>query len=293
MEVDDILHGAVDAFGCELGRRLLAAYALGSTAHGGFSPLVSDIDLGLVVADPLEPGDAVAIQAVADAQRTGGSALASRLSVFWASPAIFRGEGQGGRFPALDRLDLIENGRLLAGSDVRDRLPRPSARDLLVDGAEFALEFLAGTPVPSLAAAAGLGSMAPATEDAVREVCDPSLLLAAGTRRLTKLSLFPVRFQFTAATGRAGSNAEAVTWYLDQDPAPAAALVRAALTWRQAPPADATAAPLLREQLPALYLQYIDDHIERLTAAEQPVLVQGFTQWRTRLLRELAAASGR
>jgi hypothetical protein len=254
--------------------------------------LVSDIDLGLVVADPLGPGDASAIQAVADAQRTRGSALASRLSVFWGTPAILRGEEQGGRFPALDRLDLIEHGQLIAGSDVRDRLPRPSARDLLVEGAEFALEFLAGTPVRSLATAAGLGSMTPATEDAVREVCDPSLLLAAGPRRLTKLALFPIRFLFTAATGRAGSNAEAVTWYLDHDPAPAAALASAALTWRKAPPADVTAAPLLRDQLPRLYLQYIDDHIERLTAAEQPVLVQGFMHWRTRLLRELAAAGG-
>jgi hypothetical protein len=168
MEADDILHGAVDAFGRELGQRLLAGYALGSMAHGGFSPLVSDIDLGLVVADPLGPGDASAIQAVADAQRTRGSALASRLSVFWGTPAILRGEEQGGRFPALDRLDLIEHGQLIAGSDVRDRLPRPSARDLLVEGAEFALEFLAGTPVRSLATAAGLGSMTPATEDAVR-----------------------------------------------------------------------------------------------------------------------------
>ncbi len=38
-----------------LGPRLVAAYALGSLAHGGFSPLVSDVDLGLVLTDPIEP----------------------------------------------------------------------------------------------------------------------------------------------------------------------------------------------------------------------------------------------
>jgi hypothetical protein len=32
--------------------RLLAAYALGSLAHGGFSPLVSDVDFGLVLERP-------------------------------------------------------------------------------------------------------------------------------------------------------------------------------------------------------------------------------------------------
>jgi predicted nucleotidyltransferase len=35
--------------------RFVAAYALGSLAHGGFRPLVSDIDIGFVLADPLLP----------------------------------------------------------------------------------------------------------------------------------------------------------------------------------------------------------------------------------------------
>jgi hypothetical protein len=44
-----------------------------------------------------------------------------------------RGERDGGRFPPLDRLDLIENGRILAGSDASRRgLPRPSSRELRV-----------------------------------------------------------------------------------------------------------------------------------------------------------------
>jgi hypothetical protein len=34
-------------------RRLIAGYALGSLAHGGFSPLVSDVDLGLILEDPV------------------------------------------------------------------------------------------------------------------------------------------------------------------------------------------------------------------------------------------------
>ena len=52
----------------------------------------------------------------------------------------------GGRFPPLDRLDLIEHGRLLAGTDVRDGITRPVPAELLAAGAEFALGSLGGDP---------------------------------------------------------------------------------------------------------------------------------------------------
>ena len=49
---DDVLADAVRAAQQAFGERLLAAYPLGSLAHGGFSPLVSDVDVG---ADPGRP----------------------------------------------------------------------------------------------------------------------------------------------------------------------------------------------------------------------------------------------
>lgn len=286
VEVDAILSEAVNAYRAALGERLVAAYALGSLAHGGFSPLVSDVDLGLIVADPVEPQDDDTIHAIAETQKSAGSALAERLSVFWGTPATLRGECEGGRFPPLDRLDLIKNGRLLAGVDARTELPRPTADELLINGAEFALDFLAGIRSDSTSTAAALGSMRLATHDAIEEIRDPSLLLARGVRRVTKLVLFPVRLVFSAATGRVGTNDEAVDWYLGGADAPAKSLVRDALAWRVAPPEDrAAAAALLREQLVPLYLHYIDDHIDRLAAAGAPELVRSFEQWRNRLTR--------
>jgi 2-keto-4-pentenoate hydratase len=287
MEADLILTDAVDGYRAALGERLIAAYALGSLAHGGFSPLVSDIDLGLILGDPIKPGDADAIQAVVEAQRAKGSALAARLSVFWGTPSTLRGEQAGGRFPPLDRLDLIENGRLLAGVDARGELPRPSGDELLISGAEFALDFLDGERTDPSPAAAGLGSMRPATDDAVQEICDAELLFSLGIRRVTKLVLFPVRFMFTAATGRVGTNEEAAKWYLASEHATARQLVAAALAWRAAPPADdASAIQLLRDQLPALYQWYITDHVGRLAAAGRDELSRGFERWRDRLVRE-------
>ena len=103
---------------------------------------------------------------------------------------------------------------------------------------------------------------------------------------MTKLVLFPVRFMCTAATGRVGTNDEAVGWYLAAADLPAKPLVRVALAWRASAPEDRSAAiALLREHLVPLYLRYIDDHIDRLAAADEPELVHAFEQWRNRLTR--------
>jgi hypothetical protein len=282
-----VLADALAAYRPALGARLLAGYALGSLAHGGFSPLVSDVDLGLVLRDPVRITDRWTIRRVARDVRAGagGSVLHERLSVFWGTPATLRGPAAGGRFPPLDRLDLLENGRLLTGRDVRDGLPRPEPSDLLIAGAQFALESLGGAG-PLRHRLIGLARRhGRPQDDATAEIRDPALLVARGPRRLTKVVLFPVRFLFTADTGRVGTNAAASEHYLAADRAPAAGLVAAALTWRTRPPADqAAAVALLRSELIPLYVQYIDDHVARLHAEGQHTLAGGFRRWRARLL---------
>ena len=89
---EDVLADAVRvARGC-LGGRLLAAYAVGSLAHGGFSALVSDIDLALVLADPIQAADAgtlfavaADVRAVAVSPRWAGSACSKTACVIRAS----------------------------------------------------------------------------------------------------------------------------------------------------------------------------------------------------------------
>ena len=259
---------------------------MGSLAHGGFRALVSDIDLGLIVEDPIRVGDAETIEAIAGAEKAKPAALADRLSVFWATPSMLRGDHQNGRFPPLDRLDLLENGRLLSGTDVRTDLPRPATGELLVAGAEFALDFLAGIPQSARGAGDVLGSMRHPETAAVHEIRSPETLLAHGVRRTTKLVLFPVRFLFTAATGLVGTNGAAVTWYLADATRPSTALVTAALAWRTDPPTtDDAAKALLREQMVPLYTYYIDDHIARLTALPAIDLARAFEDWHDRLVR--------
>ena len=273
MDGETVLLQAVDAYRAALGDRLLAAYALGSLAHGGFSEWVSDVDLGLIVCDPLQDTDAATVQAVADREKRKGTPLHERLSVFWGTPSTLTGKRAGGRFPPLDRLDLIESGRLLAGEDaVRPGLPRPSASELVVTGAEFALEHLAGISDPADTSSGRLGSLAAAGEEAIEELRSPQLLAGRGVRHVTKQVLFPVRFMYTAATGDVGTNDAAVEHYLAQPAAASPRLVQAALAWRSDPPGDQPAvARLLGEQIVRLYVEYIDDHIPRLESLGGPI----------------------
>jgi hypothetical protein len=278
---EQALRRAADVFAAALGDRLLAAYALGSLAHGGFSELVSDIDLGLIIDDPLRGEDAAVIDSIAMRVRGAGALLDSRLSVFWGTPATLRGELEGGRFPALDRLDLIDHGRRIAGSDeVRRGLARPDGPELLRAGAKFALERLSGSVSESdPASAVDLRSAEP-----VDELLCPELLLAGGIRKVTKVVLFPVRFLFTAKTGRIGTNDESVESYLAESAAPSQPLVAAAHAWRQGPRDwEVQAAELLPQQIMPLYRHYLEDHIVRLERLGEHELARGFEDWRQRL----------
>jgi len=260
-----VLTDAVEAYESTFAERLVAAYALGSLAHGGFSPHVSDVDLGLVISDPLLPSDHDVVQAVADNVRRGRSALHDRLSVFWGTPSTLGGQVVGGRFPPLDRLDLLEHGRLLTGEDVREVLSRPTYRELVVSGAEFALHYLSG-------------------DGAVEEIRRPDLLVTRGVRPLTRLVLMPVRLLFTAQTARVGANAVSVATFLIDDRAPGRELVAAAHEWRTAPPTEtSTVVALLRAGMVPLYLRFIDDHAGRLTRLGHGELAQAFERWRERL----------
>ena len=124
------------------GKRFLAGYAMGSLARGGFAPLVSDVDFGFLLEHPLIEEDVVRVTELARQMQNSGLPLSERLSIFWGSPASLSGTEPGGRFPPFDKLDLLEHARLINGEDARTGIPRPSRRELEVDGMIFALDYL-------------------------------------------------------------------------------------------------------------------------------------------------------
>lgn len=262
---EEVLAAALGVARQRLGERLVAAYALGSLAHGGFSP-VSDVDLGLVIREPLSQGDEALVAGISKSIKESDRPFADRLSVFWGSLDTLSGASQGGRFPPLDRLDLIQYGRLLAGSDVRSRLAVPDRRELVLAGAEFAL--------------ARLGNDA-----TLAKLKRPDVLATADARTLSKLILFPVRFLYTARTGEVGRNEAAVAHYVAHSQGPAAELAGLALEWRNAGEvrSQASAARALAAGLLPLYADFVSDHEKRLREYGRPKLADAFANWRERL----------
>lgn len=244
--------------------RLTATYGLGSLAHGGFSSHVSDVDFGVILADPLEAADGDRVTRLGEEAAASGLPFADRLSVFWGTPQTLAGTARGGRFPPVDVCDLRRYGRLLDGRDVRDSVVVPSAKELLIASAEFALARLA-------------------TPEVMQRIHDPAGLAATDARTLTKLVLFPVRFLFTARTGRVGLNDEAARHFARQEAPDVAALASAALEWRNRPPHPAEAETILREALSPLYRRFAADFSSRLAQLGEAALAARYREWLHRL----------
>lgn len=253
----EVLLEALDVARQMLGVNLSAAYALGSLAHGGFAPLVSDVDLALVV-DRIDPQTPSRINRIGDTVLIRhASPLAGRLSVFWSDwNGVHHGADGAGRLPELDRLDLLESGSLLYGTDERGGARLPDHDDLVREAAEFTLAKF---------------------DDAYREhLAEPATLLAAGLRPVTKAVLFPVRFGYTLHTGRIGRNHDAAAWYSGAG----RELVEAAIRWRTDGIDDeADALQLLESGLIPLYRQFVAEYDAGLRAIEQPGLAAELTAW--------------
>jgi hypothetical protein len=117
-EIDRYVRSVADFFNARLGSALVEAYKLGSLAHGGFSAIYSDIDVGLLLQCSEPP--AVMAEAIAAAKDLH-SQYGKKLSVFWGNPEYI-----WGRLPIIDRLDLLDHGvPLLRGR--RPTFPRPAA----------------------------------------------------------------------------------------------------------------------------------------------------------------------
>lgn len=221
--IDAAVHSARE----RLGAGLLSAYAIGSLAHGGFSPVVSDVDLALLTDErPDRDVPSIVAMIAADVLATG-HALADRLSIFHAPWASFCDPPPDARFPPIDRYDLMVFGILVDGIDHRAVYGvAPTAEEIRAQAVAHALEHVSGAQ------------------------------LAADLRRLrggavtvhdaTKIVLWPVRLQHVCDTGQATGSAAAVEHYVRLEDARHRSLVRDALGWRELGAVPDTRAAFLR-----------------------------------------------
>jgi len=108
-------------FKSALADSLVDVYQLGSLAHGGFSKIYSDIDVGLLLncSDP-----PAAMPAFIAEAKTLDAEYGEKLSIFWGNP-----EFSWGRLPVIDRVDLLDHGvPLLQG--VKPSFRRPTRDEI-------------------------------------------------------------------------------------------------------------------------------------------------------------------
>lgn len=91
-EITDYVASVAKLFKLQLGASLTDVYKMGSLAHGGFSQIYSDIDIGLLFSSTNPPKEME-------------PQMGNQLSVFWANPVY-----DWGRLSVLDRIDLLDHG---------------------------------------------------------------------------------------------------------------------------------------------------------------------------------------
>jgi hypothetical protein len=258
----DVVTATAQAAAAQFGRRLVAVYALGSLAHGGFSPLVSDVDVAVVI-DELRTGDNDRVDAIVERVRTGGLRMAERLSLFWAAVGGLSGNVAQGRLPPLDRLDLLRHGVLVQGRQALSAGVEPTSDELVQGAAQFAVEVLGRA-------------------ERRREILDARHATGGGPRSASKVALFPVRFLYTAQTGNMGLVDAAIAHYLvSAAPGPRRDLVEAAAGWRHRwrPDDEAMAEDLLQRGAVPLYREFVDDYVPRLRRSGLGPLADQLATW--------------
>ena len=115
-DVDSYVLRVADFFNTRLGAALVEAYKLVSLAHGGFSAIYSDIDVGFLL-DGAEP-PAIMAEALVAAKDLD-SEYGKKVSIFWGNS-----DYNWGRLPVIDRLDLLDHAvPLLRGHKPEFRRP--------------------------------------------------------------------------------------------------------------------------------------------------------------------------
>lgn len=166
---------------------LLSVVQLGSLAHGGFSERFSDIDLAVILSNPV--ADNIVETAGQQLAALEPLELAKRVSLFWTVPDF-----SWGRMRPVDQVDLHDNGQVLWGQDLSGLAPRPSLAAVRADMQLHSLPYW--TDKTRL-----FSSRLPADESEFKEY--------------VRCLLYPARLIFTWQSGRLGGNDEAVT-YLEQ-----------------------------------------------------------------------------
>ncbi|MBI2352383.1 MAG: nucleotidyltransferase domain-containing protein [Deltaproteobacteria bacterium] len=187
-EILNYVAGVAEYFKSQLGPSLVDVYKMGSFAHGGFSQIYSDIDVGVILNSPNPPEGM-------DRLISGAKGLdpvyGKRLSVFWGNPAC-----RWGRLRILDRLDLLDHGIPLLNNR-RAKFERPTRDEIR----QTLLEFVENGWKPKTTELSRLSKLNP-----------------AGRKPYVKCLLYPARLIYTWDCLKINSNDRAVEYLREVRP---------------------------------------------------------------------------
>lgn len=166
----------------DVGGRLCGIYRIGSLAHGGFNSRYSDIDIAVIVDEPLTTDELDLMHARA---RELSSALAAKLSIFWADRSF-----RAGRFPPLDRMDYLDHAAPIVERE-RIHPERPTLESIRA--------YLRGEPLTNWTGQ-------------VRRFMAQSVLGPDEHKPYVRCLLYPARFLYSWASGAMASNDDAVSF---------------------------------------------------------------------------------
>jgi hypothetical protein len=244
-----------------------AIYAMGSLARGGFSELVSDIDIGIILEGSFDGVDKKINQIHSQVVKNNPS-VSNDVSIFWGSVDSINGVIDSGRYPPFDRLDLIDHALLLWGQDNRQELVRPSIKELEIASAEFAIEYL-GSSV------------------SVDEFHNCKTIAEKGTVHVTKIILYPARFIYLAKTFSIAGNEESYKFYKENFKGSDVELIEQGYLWRyEAMPNDLDfVTRQLESGLISLYSNFLDIYISRMEGHGEKKLMNSLVKWRNDLTK--------
>lgn len=250
-----------------LGNTRISFYFIGSLAHGGFSEFCSDIDIACIFDDTVKSDDISAI--VSEFQTIHLPISKDRLSVFWSTRAAMNAiHGKVGRFPELDKLDLIAYGDLFFGEDCRSSFPKPSHKDILIDSCQFALERLYHS------------------KEIFEKILNPEQMIN-DIRLLTKLVLFPARFIYTAKIFDVAVNDRSVQYFIENQKYDIGSikLLQSAIQWRMSGKIEdvEAALKLISTELIPLYKIYIQIYKKRMQEFDAYDLISQLDDWESAL----------
>ena len=238
----------VQAVLAELGpAKVSGLFRIGSLAHGGYDPLVSDVDVGVLLEARLPEGSIALAKRAKDGLERRGVPLAKRYSLYVGTPEELSHSVEQTRFTVFDVLDLLRHGSLIHGSDARSEIDEPGFRALLLSTFKFASSYVF-------------------TDLYRRAMASLEELYREDYILFTRFILLPVRFIHTARSRGPASTAEAVESYRAEYADPSAEVAGLALQWRKRSASAEEVKAIRKADVKQLYANFLAHYEKELKA---------------------------